>query len=298
MIPAELISTLSDTEFEGVIAHELAHIKRWDYLTNILQRFIQAYLFFHPAVWLIGRYLIVERELACDDWAVKVTGEPHRYATCLTRLVEELRGSKPLAIATGIFFGKHIISRRVEMILDNNRNSSTFIAKPALLYALSMAIVCIGVCSLLSPVIAVPAGQVQAMMAQTSTPPAPKPTTTDTKAPAKSPVATETDNQERRVAAAAPVASPAPDPIEVAIGIADQNHEFATPAPMAQLAPFAQPAGFAQATPFAVLASQDMMRQTELAPLAAVAYEPMGISFVQQKAATAASGEKALTGNL
>src|SRR5581483_8788035 len=76
VIPEELISSLSDAEFEGVIAHELAHIKRWDYLTNILQHIIQAYLFFHPAVWLIGKYLNVERELACDDWAVKVTGEP------------------------------------------------------------------------------------------------------------------------------------------------------------------------------------------------------------------------------
>src|SRR5882724_2594498 len=171
VIPEELISTLSQSEFEGVVAHELAHIKRFDYLTNIMQRVIQAYMFFHPAVWLIGRSLVVERELACDDWAVKVTGEPRRYANCLTRLVEELRGSKPLAIATGIFFGKHIISRRVEMILDNNRNSSTFVAKSAMVYALGLAFVCVGICSLLSPVIAVPAGQSNVVVAQTPAPP-------------------------------------------------------------------------------------------------------------------------------
>jgi hypothetical protein len=147
-------------------------------------------MFFHPAAWMIGKFLLVERELACDDWAVKVTGEPRRYASCLTRLVEELRGSKPLAIATGIFFGKHIISRRVEMILDNNRNSSTFIAKPAMVYALGMAIVCVGICSLLSPVIAVPAGQ-NPMVAQIS------------QTAPQSPIAPKTDSPK-------PAAQPAP----------------------------------------------------------------------------------------
>lgn len=158
VLPAELARTLSENEFDSVVAHELAHIKRWDYLTNLLQRLAQAFLFFHPAVWFIGRQLMIERELACDDWAVKMC-EPRRYASCLTRLVEILSDSRPLAAAAGILFGKHVISRRVEMILNRDRNATTAVSKPAVVYALGLAAMLVAVCSLLSPVIAIPLGQ-------------------------------------------------------------------------------------------------------------------------------------------
>ncbi|MBO0860742.1 MAG: HEAT repeat domain-containing protein [Chloracidobacterium sp.] len=168
IMPADLAEGLSQSEFESVVAHELAHIKRWDYLTNMLQRVVQSYLFFHPAVWFICRQLTIERELACDDWAVK-TCEPRRYASCLTKLVEALNESKPHRLqrvaATGIggiVFGKHVISRRVEMILKRDRNSTTAVSKPALLYAVGLVIIFVAVCSLISPVIALPLGQSQA----------------------------------------------------------------------------------------------------------------------------------------
>jgi beta-lactamase regulating signal transducer with metallopeptidase domain len=168
IMPADLAEDLSQSEFESVVAHELAHIKRWDYLTNMLQRVVQSYLFFHPAVWFICRQLTIERELACDDWAVK-TCEPRRYASCLTKLVEALNESKPhMAVRVaatgigGIVFGKHVISRRVEMILNRDRNATTAVSKPALLYAIGLVIMFVAVCSLISPVIAVPLGQNQA----------------------------------------------------------------------------------------------------------------------------------------
>ncbi len=165
ILPTDLADDLSQSEFESVVAHELAHVKRWDYLTNMLQRGVQAYLFFHPAVWFICKQLTIERELACDDWAVK-TCEPRRYASCLTKLVEALNESKPhmaeRVAATGIggiVFGKHVISRRVEMILNRDRNATTAVSKPALLYAIGLAVMFVAVCSLISPVIAVPLGQ-------------------------------------------------------------------------------------------------------------------------------------------
>src|SRR5262249_48915672 len=165
ILPPDLAGDLSQSEFESVVAHELAHIKRWDYLTNMLQRFVQAYLFFHPAVWFIGKQLMIERELACDDWAVK-TCEPRRYASCLTKLVEALNESKPhMAVRVaatgigGIIFGKHVISRRGEMILNRHRNATTAVSKPALLYAIGLVVMFVAVCSLISPVIAVPLGQ-------------------------------------------------------------------------------------------------------------------------------------------
>ncbi|MEP7343469.1 MAG: M56 family metallopeptidase [Acidobacteriota bacterium] len=158
VLPLDLSHALSPTEFDSVVAHELAHIKRWDYLTNLLQRLAQAFLFFHPAVWFIGRQLMIERELACDDWAVKMC-EPRRYASCLARLVEILSDSRPLAAAAGILFGKHVISRRVEMILNRDRNATTAVSKPAVAYAIGLAVMLVAVCSLMSPVIAIPLGQ-------------------------------------------------------------------------------------------------------------------------------------------
>jgi len=162
IVPEGLLENLSQSEFESIIAHELAHIKRCDYLTNLWQRVIQAFLFFHPAVWLIGKQLAVERELACDDWAVKLTGEPHRYASCLTRLAELLRERRMPALAASIIFGKHVVSRRIEMILNTNRNATTSVSKPALVYAMSVAVMFVAAYSFFSPVLAVPLTQSQA----------------------------------------------------------------------------------------------------------------------------------------
>ncbi len=159
VLPPDLLESLSTVECDSVIAHEMAHIKRWDYATNFIQRVVQALFFFHPAVWFINKQLVIERELACDDWAVKLTGEPRRYASCLAKLVELLSESKPLAAATGILFGKHIISRRVEMILNRDRNATTSVSKPALIYAIGLAFLFVFAFSTLSPVIAVPLAQ-------------------------------------------------------------------------------------------------------------------------------------------
>jgi len=187
VLPEGLIASLSQPEFESVVAHELAHIKRWDYLTNLLQHFIESYLFFHPAVWIIGKQLAIERELACDDWAVRMTGEPRRYASCLTKLAELLADSKPLAVATGIIFGKHVVSRRIEMLLNTNRNATTFVSKPALLYAIGLAVLSISVCSFISPVIAVPLTQSRAVAGERASTPAPAATQAPKSSPAKGP---------------------------------------------------------------------------------------------------------------
>ncbi|MBL8167790.1 MAG: HEAT repeat domain-containing protein [Acidobacteria bacterium] len=177
VLPPDLSQTLATTEFDSVIAHELAHIKRWDYLTNLLQRLVHALLFFHPAIWFIGQQLLIERELACDDWAVK-TCEPRRYASCLTKLVEILQDTKPQIrvrlAAAGMLFGKHVISRRVEMILNRDRNATTAVSKATLAYAIGLAVLFVAFCSTLSPVIAVPLGQK----------PAKAPAKKETKAPA------------------------------------------------------------------------------------------------------------------
>jgi D-alanyl-D-alanine endopeptidase (penicillin-binding protein 7) len=71
---------------EALLAHELAHIKRHDYLVNLLQNVIEALLFFHPAVWWISRGVRLERELIADDIAARQLGEPRRLALALSEL--------------------------------------------------------------------------------------------------------------------------------------------------------------------------------------------------------------------
>ena len=233
ILPPDLVHTLAAAELESVIAHELAHIKRWDYLTNLLQRLVQAGLFFHPAVWLIGRHLMIERELACDDWAVK-TCEPHRYASCLTRLVELLSESRPLAAAAGILFGKHLISRRVEMILNRDRNATTVVSKSALAYAIGLAVIFIGVCSAISPAIAVPLAQGKAGQ-RPPTPPAKRPAP---ESPVIAPVAPLPPSPPAAPELAAP--PEVPEPLEV---------PEAPPVPVAPVAPVAPQAPAASPAP-------------------------------------------------
>ena len=83
LLPISAISGLSSKEIEAIIAHELAHIARNDYFFNLLQKTIEIVFFFHPAIWLISRYIDTERENSCDDVAIKLTGDKITYAKAL-----------------------------------------------------------------------------------------------------------------------------------------------------------------------------------------------------------------------
>lgn len=90
LVPACALAGLSAAQLEAIIAHELAHVRRHDYLANILQSFVETLLFYHPAVWYVSRRVRAEREHACDDLAVAATGDVLVYARALAEL-EQLR---------------------------------------------------------------------------------------------------------------------------------------------------------------------------------------------------------------
>ncbi len=77
-----------------MLAHEVAHIRRYDYLVNMVQVLAEALLFYHPAVWWTSGRIRRERELCCDDDAVRVCGDALRYARALTAL-ERMRVMMP-----------------------------------------------------------------------------------------------------------------------------------------------------------------------------------------------------------
>src|SRR6202011_3024466 len=89
VIPAWARQELSTTELQAILLHELAHLRRWDDWTNLVQKIVGALLFFHPAVWWIEQRLSLEREMACDDVVLAETVSPRGYAECLLSLAEK-----------------------------------------------------------------------------------------------------------------------------------------------------------------------------------------------------------------
>ena len=98
LLPASTLTGLTPEQIEMVLAHELAHIRRHDFLVNLLQAVVETLMFYHPAVWWMSRRVRIERENCCDDMAVAVCGNPIQYAKALTRL-EELRSAPSLVVA-------------------------------------------------------------------------------------------------------------------------------------------------------------------------------------------------------
>ncbi len=119
LVPAAALAGLDPTALEAVLAHELAHVRRHDYLVNLMQSMVEALFFYHPAAWWISRQIRTEREHCCDDAAVELCGDPILYARALERL-EDLRHSlEPnpgLALAAN---GGILMNRIKRLILPN-----------------------------------------------------------------------------------------------------------------------------------------------------------------------------------
>jgi bla regulator protein blaR1 len=109
LIPIGLLAGIPAPQVEAILLHELAHIKRRDYLVNLIQRLAEGLLFYHPATWWISRVMRIEREKCCDDLVVSVTRNPHEYATALAALEHSRTfGREPAIAATGGHLMKRI----------------------------------------------------------------------------------------------------------------------------------------------------------------------------------------------
>ena len=94
LLPTSLATGLTMDQIEALFVHELAHIRRYDLVVNLLQRFIEAVLFFHPAVWYISRQVSIERENACDDLVVSAGWQRISYANALVGMAELCSAAK------------------------------------------------------------------------------------------------------------------------------------------------------------------------------------------------------------
>jgi beta-lactamase regulating signal transducer with metallopeptidase domain len=101
LIPVSFFSGMNPQYFESIIIHELAHIRRYDYLVNMIQMVVEALGFFHPAVWWLSHRIRQEREHCCDDWAVHVLGDKLIYVKSLVHLEEKRHLNSPVLAANG-----------------------------------------------------------------------------------------------------------------------------------------------------------------------------------------------------
>jgi beta-lactamase regulating signal transducer with metallopeptidase domain len=101
LMPPALVTGVPLEQLRIVIAHELAHVRRYDFLVNLAQMVIEALLFFNPAVWWMSRQIRIEREACCDAMAVSATGEAIPVARALVEVVAQLRESLGDSAANG-----------------------------------------------------------------------------------------------------------------------------------------------------------------------------------------------------
>lgn len=99
LMPASAVAQLSPGQLEAIIAHELAHIRRHDYLVNALQNLAETLFFYHPGVWWISQQIRIEREHCCDDLAVEACGDRIAYARALATLEESRQPSLVLGMS-------------------------------------------------------------------------------------------------------------------------------------------------------------------------------------------------------
>ena len=99
LVPVQFLASLPPEQVEAILAHEVAHVRRHDYLVNLAQILVETLLFYHPAIWWLGSALRRERENCCDDLAVRAIGNRLTYARALAALEEGRSALPSLALA-------------------------------------------------------------------------------------------------------------------------------------------------------------------------------------------------------
>ena len=143
LVPTRIVDELDDNDLNQIGLHEAAHFGRRDDYMLVLQRIIEALFVFHPVVRWITRRIDLEREIACDDFVIQITGRPRPYAACLTRIMELTGGVLTPPLAASATERRSQLDTRVEMLLDDARRTTTRVLKPRLTVAMASLFVMI-----------------------------------------------------------------------------------------------------------------------------------------------------------
>ncbi|MES2320090.1 MAG: M56 family metallopeptidase [Pseudomonadota bacterium] len=138
LLPASLIAGLPPELLEALLAHEMAHVKRLDYLVNLGQNVVEILLFYHPAVWWVSGRIRVEREKIADDMAARMTGDARTLARALSELERVQFSAHHLAIAAN---GGELVSRVKRLLRPDPQALNWKAAIPVL----GLAVACLSV---------------------------------------------------------------------------------------------------------------------------------------------------------
>jgi beta-lactamase regulating signal transducer with metallopeptidase domain len=211
LMPVASLAGMDWPALEALLAHELAHIRRYDYLVNLLQTVVDTLLFYHPAVWWVSRQIRIERENCCDDMAAQLCGDRLIYARALVDL-EQIREMEPGLVMSAR--GGALLQRIQRLVHPRPERRSPAWA-PA---AAGMAILACLAVALHSPIRAVAAVTSKANVTQAT--PAVAPTAMlPTARPKPIQIAPGQMAPLQMATAAAPTQEPTPEP-------AEESHDF------------------------------------------------------------------------
>lgn len=141
VLPLAIINSLEMEEVELILAHELAHLKRYDHIAVIVQQMIETLLYFNPATWILSRQLNKYREEACDDMVVEAMGRDINYAKSLVKL-QELQTQHIQGIyALSALGQKNQLLNRIKRIMNMENNNRSNLGRVAMLLLIPMAFV-------------------------------------------------------------------------------------------------------------------------------------------------------------
>ncbi len=141
-IPIGMVNKLSSAEVEAILAHELIHIAERDYLLNFIQALIEVVFYHHPAVWWLSTVIRTEREMRCDEKAVRLCqNDAVSYAKALVRLQEHFDSTLPPYLTLAFNKKESTLSRRVKNLFPLRTKQSTIMEK-IILTALLVGALC------------------------------------------------------------------------------------------------------------------------------------------------------------
>ncbi len=141
LMPCILIPRgLNLERFKLVAAHELAHVRRLDWLTNLFSHLVGVFFFFHPLYHFLNRQLIDLREQICDDWVIQLTGVRKNYAQCLLDLTSYKNMFVPLALTLN---QSSRLESRIDSILKNSRRLDLQPKRRLLIMAATLFLTCL-----------------------------------------------------------------------------------------------------------------------------------------------------------